>query len=332
MIAPARKAPGNWRSLDPLRSYCELRGMPVQQADEDRSGFWTLRETQAMIGWLRTRDSALIDVPTIRQWLALQPEGRPDAHWWSYLREAVAEYALDAGDAELPLDHFLDWLAEWGREARRRQTGLLLLTAHRAKGLEFDHVAVLDGDWLRSGANEDADATRRLYYVAMTRARKTLALARFDRGQAWLDALPGGPSDSPAFLRRRATPLPTPPPELARRHRRLGWRQIDLDFAARHPPGHAIHRALAALTAGSRIALRQTSAGAWRLCDAQGVDVGALSQHFEPETHMHGIEARVAAIHVRRPRDVAEAYRSRINAQCESWEMVVPELVYAPGS
>ncbi|MBL8421923.1 MAG: ATP-binding domain-containing protein [Candidatus Accumulibacter phosphatis] len=120
-------------------------------------------------------------------------------------------------------------MAEWGREACRRQTGLLL-TAHRAKGLEFDHVVVLGGDWLRSGANEDADATRRLYYVAMTRARKTLALARFDRGQAWLDALVGGMADSsfdsPAFLHRHATPLPTPPPELARRHRRLGWRQI----------------------------------------------------------------------------------------------------------
>ncbi len=322
----------NWRSLDPVRSYCELQGIPVQQADEDSSGFWSLRETQAMVAWLRTRESALIDVPTIRQWLAMQPAEQPASHWWSYLREAVAEYALDVGDAELPLDHFLDWLAEWSREARRRQTGLLLLTAHRAKGLEFDHVAVLDGDWLRSGANEDADATRRLYYVAMTRARKTLALARFDRGQAWLDALPGGPSDSPAFLRRLLTPLPVPPPELARRHRRLGWRQIDLDFAARHPPGHAIHRALAALTVGSRIARRQTSAGAWRLCDAQGVDVGALSQHFEPETNMQCIEARVAAIHVRRPRDVAEAYKSRINAQCESWEMLVPELVCAPGS
>jgi len=293
---------------------------------------------------LRTRDSALIDVPTIRQWLARQPEGRPDADWWSYPREAVAEYALDAGDGELPLDHFVDWLAEWGREARRRQTGLLLLTAHRAKGLEFDHVAVLDGDWLRSGANEDADATRRLYYVAMTRARKTLALARFARGQPWLDALAGGmadssshsssasSSDSPAFLRRHAAPLPTPPPELACRHRRLGWRQIDLDFAARYPPSHAIHRSLAALAVGSRIALRQTAAGTWRLCDAQGVDVGALSQHFEPETNMHCIEVRVAAIHVRRPRDVAEAYKSRVNAQWESWEMLVPELVYAPGA
>ncbi|WP_300453025.1 hypothetical protein [Accumulibacter sp.] len=40
----------NWRSLDRVRSYCELRGIPVQQADEDSSGFWRLRETQAMVG------------------------------------------------------------------------------------------------------------------------------------------------------------------------------------------------------------------------------------------------------------------------------------------
>ncbi len=74
-----------------MRSHCELQGIPVQQADEDGSGFWSLRETQSMIDCLRTRDSALIDVPTIRQWLARQPEGRPDAPWWSYPREAVTE-------------------------------------------------------------------------------------------------------------------------------------------------------------------------------------------------------------------------------------------------
>ncbi|MFZ4537078.1 RecQ family ATP-dependent DNA helicase [Propionivibrio sp.] len=316
----------HWRSLDPVRSYCELKGIPVQQADEDSSGFWSLRETQSLVGWLRARDSGLIDVATIRQWLEAQPEGTPDAHWWDYLREAIAEYALEVGDAELPLDHFLDWLAEWGREARRRQTGLLLLTAHKAKGLEFDHVAVLDGDWRQSGANEDADATRRLYYVAMTRARKTLALARFGRGQALLDGL----LETTAILRRPAMPLPTPPPELARRYRRLGWKQIDLDFAAQHPPGQAIHQAIAALAVGSRIELRQRSASTWRLCDAQGVDIGSLSQHFAPEQNMDCIEARVAAIHVRRPRDVADQYKSRINPHCESWEMVVPELVFAP--
>ena len=64
------------------------------------------------------------------------------------------------------------------RDNRRRQHGLLLTSAHRAKGLEFDHVAILDGSWHTAGKGEDTDAPRRLYYVAMTRARKTLILAR----------------------------------------------------------------------------------------------------------------------------------------------------------
>ena len=45
----------------------------------------------------------------------------------------------------------IEWLAERGLEVRRRQRGVVLLTAHGAKGLEFDHVVVLDGDWARAG-------------------------------------------------------------------------------------------------------------------------------------------------------------------------------------
>ncbi len=312
-----------WKSLDPVRSYCQLKGIPVQQADEDSSGFWSLRETQALIAWLRSRPSRLIDAATIRQWL----ETQPDAHWWRYLREALAEYTLDTSGAELPLDHFLEWLAEWGREARRRQTGVLLLSAHKAKGLEFDHVAVLDGEWRRTGANEDADAARRLYYVAMTRARKTLMLARFERTPGWLDALP----ESPAILRRPPTALPPPMPELAYRYQRLGWGEINLDFSGTRPAAHVLHRAIAALTVDSLLTLRQEQFGNWVLCDAQDAIVGKLSRGFTPPQDMHCVEARVAAIHVRRLTDVADEHKARISEQCDSWEMVIPELVFAPG-
>lgn len=47
-----------------------------------------------------------------------------------------ADVAREA--AEVPTASFIEWLAEWARDARRGQNGLLLLTAHRAKGLEFD--------------------------------------------------------------------------------------------------------------------------------------------------------------------------------------------------
>jgi ATP-dependent DNA helicase RecQ len=317
-----------WKSLDPVRSYCELKGIPVQQADEDNSGFWSLRETRSLVAWLRERPTRLIDAAMIRNWLAAQPDER----WLRYLSEAQADYALEVGEAELPLEHFLDWLAEWGREARRRQTGLLLLSAHKAKGLEFDHVAVLDGNWLRAGSNEDADAPRRLYYVAITRARQTLMLARFARPHAWLDEL--GEScelcDSPAVQRRPPTALPPPLPELAYRYLRPSWKEINLDFSGTRPAAHPIHHAIAVLSVDDPLTLRRTRNGALELCTAQGEPVGRLSGSFSPPTGMHCIDARVASIHVRCLRDVGEEHRSRISELCATWEMIVPELVFAP--
>ena len=166
-----------WSYLDPVRSLCELEGIPVQMANEEFSGVWHLRETQALVNWLRGRDSRLVTNTDLNEWLLRQPSGL----WAELLSEAVEEYELEAGTTETSVSHFIEWLAEWAREVRRRQRGLMLLTAHRAKGLEFDHVVVLDGGWDRVGRGQDADATRRLYYVAMTRARETLALPRFSR-------------------------------------------------------------------------------------------------------------------------------------------------------
>ena len=127
----------------------------------------------------------------------------PPNPWIELLGEAVEEHALESGGTDTPVGHFIEWLAEWGRDVRRRQRGLLLLTAHRAKGLEFDHVVVLDGGWESTGRDEDADAPRRLYYVAMTRARRTLALMRFEPGPN----LPHRPAPRPPFR-----PEPHPPP------------------------------------------------------------------------------------------------------------------------
>lgn len=311
-----------WKSLGPVRSYCELKGIPVQQADEGGGSFWSLRETQSLIGWLRSRGTPLIDGVALASWLV----EKPDAHWWNQLRQAVAEYGLETGGAELPSAHFQEWLVDWGREACRRQTGLLLLTAHKAKGLEFDHVGVLDGGWTRVGDNEDTDAPRRLYYVAMTRARKTLSLARLDGGPSLLDGLP----ESPAILHRPPTVLPAPPAELARCYQLPGWKAVDLDFAGRHPPEHGIHRAIAALTTGDRLGLQQRQNGKWSLCNTDGVVVGKLSKDFAPGKGMVCVDAHVAAIHVRRPKDVGSQFKSMINERCESWEMIVPELVFAP--
>ena len=114
-----------------------------------------------------------------------------DGPWWSLLREGLEDLFHELGDREADRKDVIEWLAEWGRDARKRQTGLLLLSAHRAKGLEFDDVVILDGDWDRSSNGEDGDSERRLYYVAMTRARRSLALLSMGARHPFIDGLEG---------------------------------------------------------------------------------------------------------------------------------------------
>jgi ATP-dependent DNA helicase RecQ len=272
-----------WRYLEPVRAACELAGIPLQMADEEAPQFWRLRETQSLLDWLHAGGRELVDAGSIRAWLQSRPEGP----WWALLQEAIEEYALEAGAAELPVGHFTEWLAEWGREIRRRQSGLLLLTAHRAKGLEFEHVVVLDGGWERAGRNEDRDAPRRLCYVAMTRARSTLTLACLARPHPLLDGLAG----SDAVLRRAPVDLPPPAPELARHYRRLAPGDVDLGLAGRHGPEHPVHGAIAALQAGDRVGLR-AAGGRWELADEAGQAVGRLARGCSWPAGMRCVAAR----------------------------------------
>ena len=306
--------------MKPVRSLCELEGIPVQMANEDFSGVWFLRETRALVNWLRGRDSLLVKSGELDDWVAKQLSGP----WAELLHEAVTEYALETGGAETSTAHFIEWLAEWAREVRRRQRGLLLLTAHRAKGLEFDHVVVLDGSWDRVAPGEDADAARRLYYVAMSRARQTLALARFPGPHRFQDAL----QDIPSALHRQAPhKLPPAVPELARHYRRFSLRDVVLGFAGSRPPGDPVHRAIAALSPDDPLQVRVRS-NRRELLDRNGTVVGRLAVSFDAPVGMRCASATVLAI-VIWDRECSEPqYWDRL--RCDTWEVVVPELVFEP--
>jgi ATP-dependent DNA helicase RecQ len=288
-------------------------------ADEDVTQCWRVRETQQLIAWLRSRPEKLVDSAVIKQFLATQQAGP----WWTLLDEAVEQYALETTQAELPTEHFIEWMAEWGREARRKQTGLMLLTAHRAKGLEFDHVAVLDGGWNRSGVNEDSDAPRRLFYVAMTRARKTLVLLHMQGRHAMLACL----ADAPSVLHRAERAPENIPSALHRSYQHLGLKDVDLSFSGRFSPSAAMHRAIAGMSAGDAITLRR-SAQHWELCDQHGHVVGRLAKAYSPPAGMRSLPGQVSAVIVRRRTDSEPEYQATL--RCEQWEVVLPELVFEP--
>ena len=346
-----------WKYLEPVRAWCELNDVPVQMGNEQIPNFWLLRETQALCDWLRECDNAVVNTEALQQWLARQRPGP----WIELLDEAVSEHKLDTGGADVPVEHFMEWLAEWGREVRRRQRGLLLVTAHRAKGLEFNHVVVLDGGWRGTNRNEDVDAPRRLYYVAMTRARKTLALMRFNVEQtvrqgfsrrggqpdgvfpandAWIAdqvaeqaphyATRAHPLSSvldadSSVLRREPVSLPQPTPGLGNRHLRLAMEDVDLGFAGRALAGTPLHRAIKELTPGDPLTLRR-NANRWELFDHTDKRVGRLAKHFAcpPGMRCHGatVSAVVTWSRKRSPPEYQDAIK------CDVWEVVIPELTF----
>jgi ATP-dependent DNA helicase RecQ len=172
------------RALQPLRVLCEESGMRFvllgSDAARSRVAFVHLREGWQTVQQLPPRRSELVHLPTLQRWLADRCGAEPDNPYWPDIAAAVEECAQAAQVERVPAQDVLDALHEAATEARRggRPEALRLVTAHAAKGLEFDHVVVMDcGDWPGSGDDE-----RRLLYVAMTRARQTLTVLRGEEG------------------------------------------------------------------------------------------------------------------------------------------------------
>ncbi|MCY4007932.1 MAG: ATP-binding domain-containing protein [Rhodobacteraceae bacterium] len=151
----------------------------------------------------------------------------------------------------MPVADVIEWMAEWSRESWSAQRGLKLLTAHRAKGLEFDDVVILDGGWRHASRNEDQDAPRRLFYVAMTRARRNLIVMSSDN-HAFLSA------QSPAIVSRSVTPDLSTLPGPRRYFQSAEERMVDLSFPGRQGPKHPVLSAVAEAKVGDAIHLVHT--------------------------------------------------------------------------
>ncbi len=150
----------------------------------DRDAAAAVREAALEAGWLEVLPDKLGDRELVRQ---------------TDLARLVALAAAFSGDASAFVAELRRRFDPGGEGAR----GVNLLTLHRAKGLEFDAVFIprLEEKELPSRqarTADEIDEERRLLYVGMTRAKRTLWLSWSGKRSRFLAELGHGQTQTPA--------------------------------------------------------------------------------------------------------------------------------------
>src|SRR5690606_28421293 len=158
----------------------------------------------------------------------------------------------------------------------------------RAKGLEFDDVVILDGGWGRPFKGEDPDAPRRLFYVAMTRARRSLAIMADGRH-------PFMPTDNQHVLWRPAPAIVENGVKATALYQMPDLRAVDLSWAGRLGIGHPSLAAISAAKAGDPIRIVRDGT-AWMMQNLHGQALGRMARSWSPPDGLNLLRGEVGAI------------------------------------
>jgi len=303
--------------LDKMRAICDVEGLPCEitgpEAAKGQISPMRTREGWALAQALRRRQVRMVRMGALRRQLRRQRSAQPRNARLQDLEEIVEDIASTLQADIFPAAEVLELFYEAAGEMRRdgRDSAIKLMTAHAAKGLEFDHVIVMDcADW-----RWDHEDERRLLYVAMTRARQTLTLMRAEGGRnPYLVDLGtvGGVQDCLPAIR------PQHRADLERRYVMLGAANMDIGFAGRSSPSHPVHRAIATLRPGDPVELRDRF-----VHSTNGQIVGRLAASVD-EVPLQGGAAEVVAIMVRTRFQTSEKYWPSL--QADQWETPLVEI------
>ncbi len=322
-----------WKHLDALQALCRQRGIPARRMDDTPPiRLHASREGAALLALLRgegrrpARRRMVMRAGAMAHWLRRHgpsAEALATNPFAAALGQFIAETQATTPGGEVVVDDLVDDLYAFDFGARKAgapppDAPLQLMAAHSAKGLEFDHVLILDADgWKARG-----DDKRRLFYVAMTRARETLTLCmRAGQHHAFV-------SDA-AFPALPTRPLPPDVPTIApHRTTHATPDKVVLSWPGKFAPGQPVHLAIARLRVGDPLALRRRTDGTtgWELADRAGQAVGRMSSKFMPPAG-EIVAVRVAAIQARKARP-EEVHAVR----CTQWEVVLPEFECTQGA
>lgn len=195
--------------------------------------------------------------------------------------EIAREFYGEVIDFDVPCADIRDFFYDALFEQKRRGfggSGVMLATAHKVKGLEFDNVLILDGPWaLHAKDIRELEEARRLYYVAVTRAKLSLTLFQLSESKnRFIDEIP-----TRIHSKRSVQPQVIDPQLLNYRHDIISLDDVWVSYAAYLKSMNKISLSLKRAQIGDKLSLvsRESDNGDKHLFlkNVYGVDLVRLS-------------------------------------------------------
>ena len=311
--------------LDAVRALFEREGVPIRRILRDGlPPLWRIREFKRLLAHLEENKLLEVSIPKLRG--ELSGICGVDSSWTAMASRMLMDLEVEFGAESCAVVDVMEALYRGSADHHRSHVfgdGVLVGTVHAAKGLEFAHVIVLSGGWKKNARFSEEE--RRLYYVAMTRARKTLALIdRRDDPLLYTREL-----ESKNLRLRKVSVAEGQSDQFADvRYTVLGMRDLFIDFAGGKPKGHKVHRSLARMQAGDSITLKPKQSGQVVVLDRKGVQVGRLSKNtaesWQQAESQQVEEVRVLGMVSRELEDCKPEYRDQIAVP--DWELPLLEV------
>ncbi len=299
--------------LYPIQAYCESRGIPYFMAADKKSGVPLTRQREFldMIVKIQSIDSTarLLEL----WWRDL--EYRHLNTWWKqFFSDLQQDMYTEYGQIPLSAAEIIHYWYEYAHDFRQKtQQGLFVGTVYAAKGLEFQHVVLLDGAWGMSGKSTFVDECR-VYYVGMTRAKETLAVCQFGDSHPFCHAI------------NQAVHLPLSfqwDPALAVRYDELSLKDVHLGcFSEQKYEKEQAY--IATMKVGDALEVMNSRGGYDICCAKTRKKVGRLAKSYI--LNMEVIACEVAAIVTRFADEDSRGRKDLL----PTWEVIVPRIKGRP--
>lgn len=314
-----------WRFLDEVRTALENHGIPVSimLPEGKQPPPFRIRENLRLFEAMQQAGRNPLPASYWLNLIQNDIADAPENPWLQSLKNLLTDWQNETADAEVVTAECLEFLYESLADQRRERRfgqGVLLSTIHSVKGMEFNHVFVLDGGW---GA-QYMEEQRRLLYVAMTRAKENLCLMqRSDSNNPYWREIDG----DFLFPRLAAETQSAEAAQTVKRYAVLGMSDFYLSYGGRFPETAPIHRVLGQLHTGNRVELQ--AEGEDITVRHESVTIAKLSHKTAAVWRGRLAEVESAAViaMVRRYREDSEEFY-RDQCRVESWEIPLLEIVW----